>query len=118
MIFNNLYETALIQPYKDGADKLQIISGYATSAMAFHHLEDIKNLGNDLNISLIVGMCPSDGLSLSNHRGFQSIMSSNYSNKFSCSYIFKMPQVHSKLYIWYKKDALVDNNSFVLLLST
>lgn len=106
MISTNLYETALIQPYKDGADKLQIISGYATSAMAFHHLEDIKNLGNDLTISLIVGMCPSDGLSLSNHRGFQSIMSSDYSNNFSCSYLFNMPQVHSKLYIWYKNDAL------------
>ncbi len=104
MIINDLYKIALIQPYKDGADKLQIVSGYATSAMAFHHIEDIKRLGNNFNISLIVGMCPSDGLSLSNHRGFQSIMNSDYSQNFSCSYLFEKPPVHSKLYIWYKHD--------------
>ncbi|MBN2546528.1 MAG: NgoFVII family restriction endonuclease [Spirochaetes bacterium] len=106
MIYDNLYEKVLIQPYKEGADKLQIISGYATSAMAFHHLEELKTLGTNFNISLLIGMCPSDGISLSNHRGFQSIMKSEYSKNFSCSYIFELPSVHSKIYTWFKKNIL------------
>ncbi len=106
MIYENLYYETLIKPYKEGANELHIVSGYATSAMAFHHIEEIKNIGNDINISLIVGMCPSDGLSFSNHKGFLSIMNSDNSKYFTCSYIFKLPPVHSKLYIWHKDGKL------------
>ena len=104
MIFSNLYNDALLQPGKEGADHLKIISGYATAAMAFHHLEELKQQNIKISISLLVGMCPSDGLSFSNHRGFQSITSSVYSECFSCSYVYNKPPVHSKLYIWYKAD--------------
>jgi hypothetical protein len=102
MIIDNLFQTALIQPALDGADSLKIISGYATSAMAFHHLEENNRISKNINISLLVGMCPSDGISLSNHRGFQNILESGYSSLFSCSYIYKPPAVHSKAFIWYK----------------
>jgi len=107
MIFTNLYAQALIQPCDEGANHLKIISGYATSAMAFHHLEDLRIKGFNPKISLLVGMCPSDGLSVSNHRGFQNILSSDvYKNHFSCSYIYKAPSVHSKLYVWLKDTKL------------
>lgn len=105
MIYTNLYEETLIKPAKEGADTLRIISGYATAAMAFHHLQDLKRkpYNSDFRISLLVGMCPEDGLSISNHRAFQSIASSEeYSKNFSCSYVFNNPPVHSKIYIWYK----------------
>jgi len=106
MIHTNLYDEVLIKPCQEGADTLKIISGYATSAMAFHHLEELKKKQFEVNISLLLGMCPTDGISLSNHRGFLNIINSNYSNIFSCSYIFKAPPVHSKVYIWYKKNKL------------
>ncbi len=107
MIFNNFYENVLIQPVIDGADELKIISGYATSAMAFHHLEELSNRDLSVKISLLVGMCPVDGISVSNHKGFQNIISSHYNDKFSCSYIYKTPPVHSKLYIWSRNGSLL-----------
>jgi hypothetical protein len=106
MIYQDLYYETLIRPCEEGANHLKIISGYATSAMAFHHLEELRSNKLDINISLLVGMCPTDGLSVSNHRGFQNIVNSiEYKNKFLCSYIYKTPSVHSKLYIWYKDKA-------------
>lgn len=106
MIHQNFYDQVLLQPCREGADDLKIISGYATSAMAFHHLEEIKKNNFDLNVSLLVGMCPTDGISLSNHKGFQNILGSEYSNRFSCSYIYNTPSVHSKIYIWSRKGSL------------
>jgi hypothetical protein len=109
MIYSELYNEVLIKPSQEGADTLKIISGYATSAMASDHLEDLHKKHLKVNISLLVGMCPSDGLSLSNHRGFQSIVNSemdSFKNRFSCSYIYKAPSVHSKLYIWYRGKEL------------
>ena len=105
MIYTDMYNEVLIKPGQEGANSLKIISGYATSVMASDHLEDLHEKRLNICISLLVGMCPSDGLSLSNHRGFQSIISSqkkDFKDKFVCSYIYKAPPVHSKLYVWYK----------------
>jgi len=106
MIHTNLYNEILIKPCEEGADELKIISGYATSAMAFHHLEELKSRNFNIRISLLLGMCPTDGISFSNHRGFLNIINSDYSSQFKCGYIFKTPSVHSKLYIWYKENKL------------
>lgn len=104
MISKELYKKVLIDPAKDGADKLFIVSGYATSAMAFHHLQDLKSINEEIVVKLIVGMCPSDGLSLSNHRGFQKLVNEDYIDKFFCSYIYRGEPVHSKAYIWIKSN--------------
>lgn len=106
MIYTDLYNEVLIKPCQEGADELKIISGYATATMATEHLEDLykQNLKN-IHIKLLIGMCPSDGLSMSNHQGFQNLVKSDskkLKNRFECSYIYKAPSVHSKLYIWYK----------------
>ena len=88
MIYKEMYNEVLIKPGREGADKLKIISGYATSAMVSDHLEDLHEKKLNVHISLLVGMCPSDGLSLSNHYGFQSIVTlemPSYKNLFSCS---------------------------------
>jgi len=107
MIYKDMYNSVLIKPAQDGADSLKIISGYASSSMASDHLEDLSKKHLDVHVSLYVGMCPSNGLSLSDHRGFQSIVSSEidiFKGHFMCSYIYKAPPVHSKLYIWYKNN--------------
>ena len=105
MIFKDLYNEVLIKPAQEGADDLKIISGYASSAMAFHHLEKLKKSHLPVKISLFVGMCPVDGIALSNHKGFREIMRL-CENRFQCSYVFEKPAVHSKLYIWSKKGCV------------
>lgn len=100
MITANLFEELLIKPAKEGCNRLCIVSGYATSAMAFHHLDYLKKSEKNVQIELIVGMCPLDGLSLSNHRGFQQLMQNDFPNNFTCSYVMKPPPAHSKVYSW------------------
>jgi HKD family nuclease len=104
MITSNLFEEVLIKPVNEGADKLLIVSGYATSAMAFHHLEQIKSQDKNIEIQLIVGMAIQDGLSLTNHRGFQQLVEEDFLGQFICSYIFSRPAVHSKVFVWLKKN--------------
>jgi HKD family nuclease len=102
MITTDLFNEVLISPLSKGADKLLIVSGYATSAMAFHHLEEIKQLKNCVEIELIVGMTVQDGLPLTDHKGFQKL--SNDLDNFQCSYLAKRPPVHSKVYVWLKEN--------------
>jgi len=105
MITKNLFDKILIDPVRDGADTLYVVSGYATAAMAFHHFESSKiNFGKQIKINLIVGMCPYDGLSLSNHKAFQHLAKMDFPGYFECSYIVQPPPVHSKVYIWFKSN--------------
>jgi hypothetical protein len=105
MIQEHLFEKVLIEPAKEGADHLYIVSGYATAAMAFHHFEAVKKeLGKNITIKLIVGMCPYDGISLGNHKAFQQLVSNDLSGYLECSYIINPPPVHSKLYSWFEGD--------------
>jgi len=109
MITDNLFDKVLIDPVRNGADTLYVVSGYATAAMTFHHFESLKkNYGKQIEINLIVGMCSNDGLSLSNHKAFQQLSSVDFPDHFVCSYIVNSPQVHSKAYAWFneKKPAI------------
>jgi len=105
MINNDLFELVLINPIKKGANKLYIVSGYASSAMAFHHMECIKKIKKQIQINLVIGMCSQDGLSVSNHRGFQKIMNDN-PDIFKCYYFGnnKISPIHSKVYSWYRDN--------------
>ena len=101
MITTELFRNVLISPVENGCDELLIATGYASSAMAFHHLDEMNTLGFDhVKVKLVIGMCPTDGLSLSNHSGFQQIMSTDFPERFECSYRNQMPPFHTKLYIW------------------
>lgn len=102
MITDNLFERILVEPVRNGANQLYIVSGYATAAMASTHLYTIQKVNTDISISLIVGMSNQDGLSESNHRGLQNLMES--ADNFQCSYIVNSPPVHSKVYAWFRDD--------------
>lgn len=104
MYSQNLFNEILIQPATKGANKLFVVSGYATAAMAFGHMEAIKESNHEIEIELIVGMSPVDGLSKTNHKGFQELMETTCTGNFSCSYLTEWPPVHSKLYAWFKDD--------------
>lgn len=105
MLTENLFDTILIKPAKADVDTLCIVSGYATSAMAFHHLQTLKDNHSRIKINLILGMIPDEGIPVSNHRGFQQIMNTDFAGNFQCSYLTNPPAVHSKVYTWCK-----DNN--------
>ncbi len=100
-----LVQNVLIKPLYN-ADKLIIISGYASHNMASWHMKRISELGaHPIDITLTVGMCPENGLRADIHEGFKNLVSfrdANFSS-FSCKYIFQGSAVHSKIYIWLKQ---------------
>lgn len=104
MYNDKLFKNVLLDPLKDGADNLLVLSGYATSAMAFHHLQHASKINDKFKIKLLVGMCPLDGVSQGNHKAFLKLANEDYSKRFFCNYVYKNYPVHSKLYIWLKQN--------------
>lgn len=104
MLNSDLFNAVLIKPAKKGCNKLYIVSGYGTAAMASHHLSKLKEERLKVNIELILGMCSKDGLAESDHRGFKRLMEKDFKGVFKCSYVVEHPPVHSKVYIWFKDD--------------
>lgn len=98
----DLYSTALISPFSSRVelDRLLIVSGYATSAMGFHHLDQLRESGRKLSIDLVYGMIKTDGISKSNHEGFVSLATHSFPGQFSCGYLREGEEVHAKVYIW------------------
>jgi len=104
MITKKLFEAVLINPALSGCNNLHIVSGYATAAMAFHHIQTLLKKNLDVSIHLLIGMCPQDGLSETNHRAFQQLSQEEYRNNFECSYVVNSIPVHSKVYAWCKNE--------------
>lgn len=103
----DLENKVLLQPVTEGADELCIVSAYASPSMATYHINKLQENGfMPIKIRIIIGMCPYDGLSLGIHKGFKDIqekyaLKPEYSD-ISCQYNYKMPPVHSKIYVWLK----------------
>lgn len=98
----------LLDPLREGAEHLKIVSGYATHTMASWHITEIAAQGfKPIDITLIVGMCQFDGISNSVHNGFISLMSRNgtpQQSNLTCQYVVEGVPVHSKLYIWERNE--------------
>ena len=111
MFNQDLINRILIEPIRKGANRLLIVSGYASHTMASWHLKRIKELGlPTIDIELIVGMALYDGLKEDIHQGFKDIHENNddiYSN-FQCQYIIEHAPVHSKIYIWLDNDLPIE----------
>lgn len=107
MISEDLFTRVLLNPIKNGADELNIISGYATASMASRHLEEAISLNPNIKINLIIGMIPKDGIALSNHSGFLDIQNSEkFKDNFHCSYVYQNASVHSKIFIWKSQNKI------------
>ncbi len=103
MIRDDIFERALIEPARDQqANKLYIVSGYASPAMVQTHFTKLDSLDLTVEINLIIGMAPLDAVNQINHFAFQSLMESTFKGRFFCSYVNKLPRVHSKVYSWFK----------------
>lgn len=110
IIYNNFYENILLAPIcKDRCiNRLIIVSGYATAAMSFHHLNHLRNIDLHPSVELICGMTVNEGISLSNHRGFTHLLENDFQDRFRCSYVYRGVPIHAKLYIWCN-----DNNPLI-----
>ena len=106
MYINQLRKHILFDPLQMDVNELYIIAGYATPNMASWYIANVERPENrSIDIHLIVGMVPYDGLSVSVHNGFQELMSEELPsgiNSFKCSYVYQNHPVHSKVYIWAK----------------
>lgn len=100
IISSDLFKHILEVPMQQGADELRVVSGYATPAMVSRHIHLARENELNVKIRLLVGMCPSDGISQNNHRGFKGLVGGEFHGAFECSYIFNRPSVHSKVYAW------------------
>ena len=106
---DDLENKVLLQPAKEGANELRILSAYASPSMVAWHMNALQNLGLfPVSIELIVGMCPFDGLKEVQHKGFQKISNDSIEDliTFNCKYVFKSPPVNSKLFLWFKNGEL------------
>jgi hypothetical protein len=104
MLNAKLFESVLVDPVSKGANRLYVVSGYATAAMGLRHLEAILPVDKGVKVHLIVGMCPQDGIAESNHKAFQQLTRDRFPENFECSYVFAPPAVHSKVYAWFRGD--------------
>ena len=97
MLTDDLYQTVLLKPVKELANKLFIVSGYASATFSRRHLLEVLKINKDIKISLIIGM----GSNKKDHSAFQELVK-NYSSNFKAYYFNGKPEVHAKLYAWYK----------------
>lgn len=108
MFTNNIAQRILFAPSLQEADTLLILSGYATPNMASWLIKSFQEQKmSSVNISLLIGMVPYDGLSVPIHEGFMELHGKAYPNaveSFTCSYVCENPPVHANLYIWLKGE--------------
>jgi hypothetical protein len=106
---NDFMGRVLFDPIREGADKLKIISGYATPTMVSYHIKEIMESFHayaPIDITLIIGMCKFDGLTVSAHEGFKCIVARNntpHQSQFMCQYVINGTPIHSKIYLWEKQ---------------
>lgn len=105
MLTEDLVEHILIKPATAGkADKLLVVSGYATANMYHSHRSILKEMGIEVSVELVVGMTPVDGIIEAQHKAFQSLRS----KKFSCNYLPKnKAPCHAKVYVWLRQGKAV-----------
>lgn len=100
MIIENLYPSALLDPKASGnANKLFIVSGYASATFARRHLVELREISDNFEVNLIIGM-PS---AKSDHLAFLDLLD-EFVGKFKVYYLQGSPPVHCKLYSWYNDE--------------
>lgn len=110
MLDQNLFRKVLLSAAAREADRIRIVSGFATANMVDRHMYHLEELGQSVDINLIVGMAPVSGIELTHHKAFQEIArkASYEGMKFHCRYVANSIPVHSKVYCWMKGETPVE----------
>lgn len=111
MIIDDIVNTILFDPLGTGATELCIVSGYAAPSMLAWYIKKLERRTRmPINIRLLVGMIPSDGISENIHNEYLQLLSAElptHISGVSCNYLYKAPAVNSNLYIWCKDGSPV-----------
>lgn len=94
LINSRLYDEVFVAPARE-ADHLRIVAGYATPALLSKVLNDLP----DVRISLLVGMVGSEGVLVSDHKGFVKLQA-QHESRVEIFYTRSGTPVHTKLYVW------------------
>lgn len=104
MITEDIAKSILFDPLQNDVNELYIVSGYATPTMLSWYMKNLYHkTPAAIKISLMVGMVPFDGISVSVHEGFVQLIRDEKPQEIEsleCSYIYDPPCVHSNLFIW------------------
>ena len=101
MITESLFNEILVKPVEEGANRLLVVSGYASANMAYRHLGEDLIKARSVRVALIYGMAAKDGVLLADHEGFKRLENGG---AFECHYRLVLPPVHSKVYVWMDGD--------------
>ena len=111
MYTEELENTILLNPaIQLGCTSLKIITGFTDTECIYRHLINLSDMGktNKFSVDLILGMTSGTGLTKKKHNDINRLISRIKSNKkmpeFICRYKIKGADIHSKVYIWFKKD--------------
>ena len=100
IIDEDLFDIVLLNPVSNyKADKLTIVSGYASASMLSQHLAELNDLGGNPTIDLTIGMASSDGITSAHHTAYQRLHQHSNQN-IRCRYYTKNSSVHAKVYVW------------------
>lgn len=100
MLVENLYNHSLIEPVISGiANKLYIVSGYASATFARRHLLELRRYSSDFEVNLIIGM-PS---AKNDHMAFLHLHD-EFKGSFNAYYLQNQPPVHCKVYSWFHNN--------------
>ena len=104
MFTSDLFDRVLMDPAKQRANTLYIVSGYASATMVSRHFKQlsIRRL-NHVKVNLIIGMAGREGIFQKDHEGFQQF-TRDYDGRFGCYYVVYGNPVHTKTYAWYSGD--------------
>lgn len=105
MIISDLYNSVLLNPAKNGANELFIVSGYASATFTRRHIDDLLTVAEGSKVNLIIGM-PSKK---SDHHAFVNLIE-HHPLDFEGYYYEGRPSVHSKVYSWFIDD--IPNSGF------
>ena len=102
LIKRDLFYRVLVEPVKvTEADTLMVVSGYATASMADRHLHNLSDVGNKIDLRLIVGMSMKDGIERAQHAALKKLVQNgSFGSRVQCSYVTKGNPVHAKTYVW------------------
>lgn len=108
LIVAELFEKVLVEPVRQGARELHVVTGYASPAMVTKHFEVLKILKlPPISIDILVGMTGRDGLQRDSLLGFQAIPRQSLGNSFDCAFTLAPQSIHSKVFVWSTEDGPV-----------
>ena len=93
-----LFHEVLIAPALEGADRLLVVSGYASAQLCERHLNALRALGCSVEMTVVVGMAGEAGLAIDAHRAWQKLEREQRS--LTVLYTPRGTGDHSKTYVW------------------